>query len=64
MTPADASHVMVPPSARTIPLRILISVLLPEPFSPARAWTEPGASVIDASTSARGVAEGARPRSW
>ena len=32
---------MLPPSGRTAPAMILISVLLPAPFSPSTAWMEP-----------------------
>ena len=38
------SQVSVPESGRSTPDRILISVLLPEPFSPAREWISPGAT--------------------
>src|SRR5438132_879363 len=35
------------------PARIFISVLLPAPFSPQRAWTSPAAATSDTSRSAR-----------
>ena len=35
---------IVPASGRCTPVRILTSVLLPEPFSPTIAWTSPGRS--------------------
>src|SRR5580692_3866468 len=38
------SQVSVPPSGRSTPDRILISVLLPDPFSPASEWISPGAT--------------------
>ena len=41
-----------PESGACTPLRILTSVLLPEPFSPARAWTSPARSSNEQSLSA------------
>src|SRR3954452_7280655 len=41
-----------PASRRCTPATILISVDLPAPFSPTRAWTEPASTVIPAERSA------------
>ncbi len=41
-----------PLSARCTPLRILMTVLLPDPFSPARQRTSPGAIWNDTRSSA------------
>src|SRR4051812_38134557 len=42
-----------PASGRSTPHRILISVLLPAPFSPTSAWISPKSAANDASRSAR-----------
>jgi hypothetical protein len=42
-----------PASGANIPLRMRISVLLPAPFSPTRAWISPARTSSDASRFAR-----------
>src|SRR5687767_13172445 len=44
--------VISPESALWIPVMILMRVDFPAPFSPSSAWTEPGFSVIETSSSA------------
>src|SRR5690242_19919105 len=43
----------VPESAATAPVMILMSVDLPAPFSPMRAWTSPGSNSKETPFSAR-----------
>ena len=47
-----AGELDCPASGACTPLRIFTSVLLPEPFSPTRAWTSPARSSNEASLSA------------
>ena len=42
-----------PSTGRCTPVNALINVVLPAPFSPSRAWTSPGSSLIDTASSTR-----------
>ena len=48
-----AEHASVPASGATAPVTILISVVLPAPFSPTSAWTSPARSSNDTPWRAR-----------
>ena len=53
MVTGSPSKVIRPVSAVAAPERILISVDLPAPFSPTRAWTLPARTVMSALRMAR-----------